>query len=136
MNQFSQLDLRKPNTGTFAEQKVRYLPLNIFRLQVLQLVTQFCEEISKGALNPVVCKQLKFRSMTSRWGTCSTKGVITINTKLKNLPLQLVEFVVFHECLHLMHMNHGVNFKKRIQKRFPNKKELEHQLKLFGLSEL
>ncbi len=136
MNLSSPLDLRRPRTGTVLEPKVRYVPLNIFRLQVLQFVTKFCEEISKGALNPVVCKQLKFRSMTSRWGTCSTKGVITINTKLKNLPLQLIEFVIYHECLHLMHMNHGVNFKKRLQKRFPNKKELEHQLKLFGLSEL
>ncbi len=136
MNLSSLLDLRKLKSGPSVDPKAGYVPLNIFRLQVLQFVTKFCEEISKGSLNPVVCKQLKFRSMTSRWGTCSTKGVITINTKLKNLPIQLIEFVVYHECLHLMHMNHGVNFKKRLLKRFPNKKELEHQLRLFGLSEL
>ncbi len=126
MNQSLLSDLKKSN----------FVSLNIFRLQVMQLVAKFCEEISATAPHLVACKQLKFRSMTSRWGTCSTRGVITINTKLKNLPREVIEFVVFHECLHLLHMNHGINFRKRLTKKFPNKKELEHQLKLFGLSEL
>ncbi len=131
MNQSLQLNLKKPSliAGDKTDSKI-YVPLNIFRLQVLQLVQNYCFEIG------VNYKQLKFRSMTSRWGTCSTKGVITINTKLKNLPIEITQFVVYHECLHLIHMNHGVNFQKRILKKFPNKKELENQLKLFGLSEL
>ncbi len=116
--------------------KSKFIPLNIFRLQVMQMVHDFCTEISSSAAHPVVCSKLKFRSMTSRWGTCSTKGVITINIKLKNLPQEVIEFVVFHECLHLLHHNHGINFRKRLHKKFPNKKELEHQLKLCGLSEL
>lgn len=122
MNQSSQLDLKKSSD-------LKFVPVNIFRLQVGRLVQEFCLELG------VNYQQLKFRSMTSRWGTCSSKGVITINTKLKNLPQDLIKFVVYHECLHLMHMNHGVNFKKRMAKKFANKKELEHQLKLYGLSE-
>lgn len=139
MNQSLLFDSKKLNSENINPApiaKAGFIPLNIFRLLVSQMVVSFCEEISATATSPVVCKQLKFRSMTSRWGTCSSKGVITINTKLKNLPKEVIEFVVFHECLHLMHMNHGVNFRKRLQKKFPDKKELGHQLKLFGLSEL
>lgn len=128
MNQYLPSDLKKSSRP--------FVPLNVFRLQVYQLVQNYCLEISSTASNQIVCKQLKFRAMTSRWGTCSSKGVITINTKLRSLPVYLTEFVVFHECLHLMHMNHGINFRKRLLKKFPNKKQLEHELKLFGLSEL
>ena len=135
MNQSFRSDSKRLN-DPLGVQRAPFMPLNIFRLRVSALVQNFSEEISSTAPHPVQCKQLKFRSMTSRWGTCSSKGVITINTKLKNLPQQVIEFVVFHECLHLMHLNHGINFRKRLTKKFPNKKELEHSLKLFGLSEL
>lgn len=106
------------------------VPLNIFRLKVYQLIAKYSAELG------VAPTQLKLKSLRTRWGSCTRKGVITVNTKLKNLPVELLELVVFHECLHLLHMNHGHGFKQALIKKFPNKKELEHQLKLFGFSEL
>ena len=122
MNLSSLLNLKKPEVAS--------VPLNIFRLNVYQLIAKYSAELG------VAPTQLKLKSLRSRWGSCTRKGVITINTKLKNLPVEMLELVVFHECLHLVHMNHGKGFKLAMMKKFPNKKELEHKLKLFGFSEL
>ncbi len=119
MNQSLQSDSKKFN-----------LPLNLFRLQVYKLIGRYSDELG------VAPSQLKLKSMKSRWGSCTQSGVICINTKLKSLPLELTDFVVYHECLHLIHKNHGQNFKMAMLKKFPNKKELEHQLKLFGTIQL
>lgn len=122
MSQSLQSNLKRP--------ELENLPMNLFRLKVFKLLGEYSTELG------VAPSQLKLKSLRSRWGSCTQRGVITINTKLKKLPTQLLELVVFHECLHLLYMNHGQGFKKTLLRKFPNKKELEHQLKLFGLSEL
>jgi predicted metal-dependent hydrolase len=54
---------------------------------------------------------LKVRAMTSRWGTCSRAGVITLNRHLVRAPLVCVEYVAAHELCHLLHFGHGADFK-------------------------
>lgn len=54
---------------------------------------------------------LKVRAMTSRWGTCSRAGVVTLNRHLVRAPLACVEYVAAHELCHLLHFGHGPDFK-------------------------
>ena len=54
--------------------------------------------------------QLKIRAMTSRWGTCSRSGSITLNRHLMRAPLTCVEYVVAHELCHLVHHGHDARF--------------------------
>ncbi len=54
--------------------------------------------------------QLKIRAMTSRWGTCSRSGSITLNRHLMRAPLPCVEYVVAHELCHLVHHGHDARF--------------------------
>jgi len=74
-----------------------------------------------------------FRKMKSKWGSCSSKGKISLNTWLQALPDELVAFVVFHELAHLKVRNHGPAFKALISNEFPDFRELDKKLKLFGL---
>ena len=50
------------------------------------------------------------RYMTSRWGSCSSRGRITLNTHLAKLAPALAAYVVHHELCHLRHMDHGPGF--------------------------
>jgi predicted metal-dependent hydrolase len=53
---------------------------------------------------------LKIRAMTTRWGTCSRAGSITLNRHLMRAPLECLEYVVVHELCHLRHHGHDARF--------------------------
>ena len=47
----------------------------------------------------------------SRWGSCSSDGRIRLNWRLILAPPEARRHVVAHEVAHLVHLNHGVEFK-------------------------
>ena len=76
--------------------------------------------------------QIKFRKMKRRWGSCSSNGVITLNTYLYNTPDEQIEYVVVHELAHLVHMNHSKDFHKLVQMHLPHL-DLKSTMKSFYL---
>lgn len=46
----------------------------------------------------------------TRLGWCSSKGVITLSPRLIFLPLELAEYIIYHELAHLSEMNHSQAF--------------------------
>lgn len=55
---------------------------------------------------------LRFRRQKSRWGSCTAKGSLSLNTCLVFLPAELARLVIMHELAHTKHMNHGQGFWK------------------------
>lgn len=78
--------------------------------------------------------EIKFRKMRSRWGSCSSRGVITLNTGLIKIDKRLIDFIVVHELAHLAHMNHSKKFHSLVEQYMPNAKVLNRELKHFSLS--
>jgi len=74
-------------------------------------------------------KELRLRKMKRRWGSCSSLGVITLNTKLIRLEKQLIDYVLVHELAHLVHMNHSKDFHRLVAFYLPDERELRQVLK-------
>lgn len=72
---------------------------------------------------------LRCRKMKTRWGSCSPKGVITINTSLVKRPAHCIDYVIVHELCHLIFPNHTSSFYKLLEGIIPDwekrKKRLE-----------
>ena len=62
---------------------------------------------------------LKLRRMRRRWGSCAYNGTIVLNTYLIRVPDHCSKAVVAHELAHLIHMNHGLQFKQLVVELYP-----------------
>lgn len=72
----------------------------------------------------VKAAKIKFRHMTSRWGSCHTgSGVITFNTTLAKTTPDCIEYVVVHELAHLLEKGHGPAFKAVMDRYLPDWRE-------------
>ncbi len=77
--------------------------------------------------------EIAFRKMKRKWGSCSSKGKITINKLCRYLPEEILDYIIFHEVLHRRYMNHGNNFKEVIRNKFTDWREYEEKLKLYSI---
>jgi predicted metal-dependent hydrolase len=55
-------------------------------------------------------QRITLRAMRRKWGSCSSKGSVTLNAVLCTLPPDLVEYVIVHELAHLKVFHHGPAF--------------------------
>lgn len=73
-------------------------------------------------------QKTSFRKMKTKWGSCSSKGNLNFNIYMKHLPDRMIEYIVFHEMVHLIELNHSQRFWDHIKARFPNYKDAETML--------
>lgn len=72
---------------------------------------------------------LRVRRQKSRWGSCSAKGCLSLNTCLVFLPPALARHVILHELAHTRHMNHGQEFWKLLFSMEPEALKLDRRLR-------
>lgn len=91
-----------------------------------QLIQSFVENISEEL--KISINNIYYRKMKSKWGSCSSKKNLTINIILKYLPEDMMEYVIFHEMVHLIERKHNEHFWKIISNKFKNYSEKENSL--------
>lgn len=76
----------------------------------------------------VKATRVQFRQMVTRWGSCSSRGTVTLNRALTWLPFHLAEYVVVHELVHLIELNHGKGFHQLMAKHLPDYEERQAEM--------
>lgn len=54
--------------------------------------------------------QLTIRNQRTRWGSCSSSGAMSFNWRLLLARPEILDYVVWHEACHLVHLDHSPRF--------------------------
>lgn len=80
----------------------------------------------------VSVRQVRLRSQSSRWGSCSSTGNINYNWRLILAPPHVLDYVAAHEVAHLIEMNHSDAFWATVERTMPDMKRGKAWLKAHG----
>jgi len=72
------------------------------------------------------------KAQRTRWGSCSTRGNISLSLKLLFLPPELVRYVLWHELCHTVEKNHGRRFWALLQHHDPECQFRRKQMRTAG----
>jgi predicted metal-dependent hydrolase len=78
-------------------------------------------------LNCAVAR-VSIRSQRTRWGSCSTRGTVSLNCSLLFLTWDVVRYLFVHELAHTKHMNHSASFWRLVEKIEPDYRRLDRDL--------
>ena len=90
-----------------------------------------CKENSK-IMETLTSNVLKVKEQKKRWGSCTSKGAIYINSKIVMARPKAIQYILVHEFSHLVHMNHSKDFYKLVESIMPEYKKEEEWLKQYS----
>ena len=74
-------------------------------------------------------KKVSFKSMMTRWGSCSSKNNISLNILIAQLPKELQDYIILHELLHTRIKNHSKAYWAELDILIGNAKRIDSILK-------
>lgn len=63
---------------------------------------------------------IRFRKTRSKWGHCTSAGVLQFNWLIIMAPPGVIDYLIIHELSHLRHMNHSHAFWQRVARFCPD----------------
>jgi predicted metal-dependent hydrolase len=90
------------------------------------LVNRYAETAQKE-LNTKINK-IYFKKMKTKWASHSKNNNLTINTLLKYLPEDLINYIIYHETAHNIERKHNETFWNLINKKHPDYPAKEEKL--------
>lgn len=80
----------------------------------------------------VKAHEVRMLELKNRWASCSEKGNLNFHWKCMMAPLTVLDYVVVHELVHLLHKNHTTAFWNEVDKLIPDYQERKQWLKVNG----
>ena len=84
-------------------------------------------------LHSITIQRVSVRAQKTRWGSCSSRGTISLNWRLIQVPPFVVDYLIVHELMHRREMNHSARYWKLVAHAFPEYRRAEQWLKKSGI---
>ncbi len=109
------------------QEKLRAAGERALKLEAEQLLPRRLEELSTKT--GYSAERVIIKRLSSRWGSCSSTGNITLNSYLMQLPWRLIDYVLVHELVHTKHKHHGASFWDALEIAMPGARQLRKELR-------
>jgi predicted metal-dependent hydrolase len=96
------------------------------RSEVVPLLDEAVEALG------VSYRSVRIANQRTRWGSCSTNGAMSFNWRLLLAPPEILEYVVWHEACHLVHMDHSRRFWSLLERWRPSFRDERRWLREHG----
>jgi predicted metal-dependent hydrolase len=80
----------------------------------------------------VAVRRVAVRDQASRWGSCSTTGMLSFSWRLILAPNHVLDYLAAHEVAHLVEMNHSARFWRLVQRLCPDHERAKVWLDVHG----
>ncbi|WP_044212107.1 M48 family metallopeptidase [Flammeovirga sp. OC4] len=80
----------------------------------------------------VKASDIKVMELQNRWASCTNSGNVNFHWKCAMAPIDTLHYIVAHELVHLIHLNHTPEFWNDLDKISPNYDKHIQWLKLNG----
>ncbi len=87
-----------------------------------------------AARNGLTVNRVTIRDQRSRWGSCSPKGHIALNYRLMLMPVEVRDYILVHELMHLKQADHSRKFWRLVEAACPGFRDAERWLRRNGSS--
>ncbi len=94
-------------------------------------IEQRLQELHRGEFSKAITS-VSLRNMTSKWGSCSNTGKMSLSTRLLFAPKEVQDYVMIHELCHLDQLNHSQAFWDLVELYDPLYEIKEKWLKEYG----
>ncbi|HTZ03135.1 MAG TPA: SprT family zinc-dependent metalloprotease [Xanthobacteraceae bacterium] len=64
-------------------------------------------------------RRVSVRDQSSRWGSCSTTGLLSFSWRLVLAPRHVLDYLAAHEVAHMVEMNHSAKFWRVVERICP-----------------
>ncbi|WP_263831698.1 M48 family metallopeptidase [Sulfurospirillum oryzae] len=92
-----------------------------YRNESKKYLTKRIEQLSTKLNFPY--NKLYIRDERNKWGNCSAEKNISLNWKLIKAPEYVIDYIIIHELLHTVVMNHTNKFWTLLKSYYPDYKE-------------
>lgn len=81
---------------------------------------------------PFQYNKISIKEQKSRWASCSTKRNLNFNLFLAALPVEIIDYVIIHELVHLVELSHSKKFWNLVGLADPDYKKHREWLHKYG----
>ncbi len=117
----AQIELEAPD-----EHEARVLLRRWLKAAAAARLVPGLQELSREYSLPVT--RVSIRCQRTRWGSCSTRGTVSLNCSLLFQRAEVVRYLYVHELAHLKCMNHSPKFWALVAKLEPDYQRLDREL--------
>lgn len=87
---------------------------------------------SSRPLARLTYKNIEIKDQKTLWGSCNRKKSLWFDWRIIMLPIEIIDYIIVHELVHLKKMNHSAAFWSEVESVMPEYRECQNWLNKHG----